>query len=127
MWRRDWSYALLLEPQTSSFNMINKSVKDFLANIVYINTYWIKKLASWHWGSVYVAKDRNDQADTYKAAFRVHCKGKKYISVEKEVLCNIPIYFLALQVWQKHYISTEVSHITLTLNKTQINRRYMGI
>jgi hypothetical protein len=46
MWRRDWSYVPLLEPQTSSLNMLNKSVKDFLANPVYINTYWIKKLAS---------------------------------------------------------------------------------
>jgi len=66
--------------------MLNKSVKDFLANPVYINTYWIKKLASWHLGSAYVAKDGNDQADTYKAAFPVHCVGEKHILVKKDVI-----------------------------------------
>jgi hypothetical protein len=44
--------------------MLNNSVKDFLANPVYINTYRIKKIASWHLGSAYVVKDGNDQADT---------------------------------------------------------------
>jgi hypothetical protein len=44
MWRRDWSHAPLLEPQTSRFNMLNKFVKEILANPVEINTYWINPL-----------------------------------------------------------------------------------
>jgi hypothetical protein len=59
--------------------MLNKSVKDLLANPVDINVYWIKKLARWHFGSAYVVEDGNDQADSYKAAFPVHCKDVEHI------------------------------------------------
>jgi hypothetical protein len=127
MWRRNRSFSPLLEPQTSSFNKLNKSVKDFLANPVDTNTYWINKLASWHLGSDYVAQDGNDQADSYKAAFPVHCEDEEQIWVKKKVLFAT---FLSTS-WHNrcdktHYISTRVTHIILTLNKTQINRRYIG-
>jgi iron-sulfur cluster repair protein YtfE (RIC family) len=66
--------------------MLNKSVKDILANPVDINTYWINKLANWHSGVAYVAEGRNDQADTYKAAFSVRCEDEEHVSMENDVL-----------------------------------------
>jgi len=59
--------------------MPSKSLKDVLANPFDIKTYWIKKVASWHLGSAYVAEDGNDQADTYKAAFPVHCQDVEHV------------------------------------------------
>jgi len=59
--------------------MLSKSLKDVLANPVDINTYCIKKLASWHLGSAYVAEDGNDQVDSYQAAFPVHCQDEEHI------------------------------------------------
>jgi len=59
--------------------MLSKSVKDVLANPFDINTYWMKKLASWHLGNAYVAEDGNAQADSYKAAFAVHCQDEEHI------------------------------------------------
>jgi hypothetical protein len=44
--------------------MLNKSVKDILANPVDINSYWINKFTNWHSDIAYVTEDTNDQADT---------------------------------------------------------------
>jgi hypothetical protein len=66
--------------------MLNKSVKGSLANPVDINTYWIKKAANWHLGSICVTEDGNCQDETCKAAFPVQCEEEEHTLVENEVL-----------------------------------------